>query len=462
MIMKFVPFAVLAVPAFVAAHGNDHARLYARQATSSAPAATGTPPATVSFSLPTTNPTAVPLASITSGTPVLPPLSVTTTYAAGAQPTFLSNAPPLPDLSKVLPANYPALDKVPPTDSPQVQQWIQDVANSGITIPNITATVAGGCPANPQAAADTSRCWWTCGGCTRDDDITTCPDKLHWGLTHDDGPSPFTPNLLAYLQQANLHTTFFVVGSRAISYPTLLVEEYMAQHQLGVHTWSHPDLTTLTNEQIIAEFGWTKKVIKDITGVTPTHFRPPFGDVDDRVRAIAKAMNLETVIWTRISPTATFDTGDFNVAGGTTSPSQVLANWEQIMGNATTISTGFIVLEHDLFQQTVELATGYILPAALANNPALTIQPVITCLHKDFGDAYIETNNNSTNPLPVTASGSGSSGSSQSASGTNSGSGAQATGGSGKSSAARVSVDNLLSGVVTGGVAIVAGLSALL
>ena len=211
-------------------------------------------------------------------------------------------------VSTLAPTNYPTLDKTPPTDSPEVQQWIQEVANSGITIPDIDPTVAGGCAANPAAAANTSRCWWTCGGCTAADDVTACPDKLTWGLTYDDGPALYTGNLLAYLDSVDLKATLFIVGSRAISYPALLREEYMAQHQLGVHTWSHPPMTTLTNEQVIAEFGWTKKIIKDVTGVTPTFWRPPYGDVDNRVRAIATAMGLQTSMWTRISPTATFDT----------------------------------------------------------------------------------------------------------------------------------------------------------
>lgn len=201
------------------------------------------------------------------------------------------------------------MDKTPPTDSTEVQQWIKEVAASGVTIPNITATVAGGCPSNPQAVADSSRCWWTCGGCTDADDVVQCPDKMTWGLTYDDGPALYTGDLLQYLDTVNLKATFFVVGSRAISYPALLQQEYMAGHQIAVHTWSHPPMTTLTNEQIIAEFGWTKKIIKDVLGVTPTFWRPPYGDVDNRVRAIAKAMGLQTSIWTRISATATFDTG---------------------------------------------------------------------------------------------------------------------------------------------------------
>ena len=68
-------------------------------------------------------------------------------------------------------------------------------------------------------------------------------------------------------------------------------------------------MTTVSTEGIIAELGWSKKVIKDVLGVTPLYWRPPYGDIDDRVRAISKAMGLEPIMWTRISPSATFDTG---------------------------------------------------------------------------------------------------------------------------------------------------------
>ena len=61
-------------------------------------------------------------------------------------------------------------------------------------------------------------------------------------------------------------------------------------------------------------------------------------------------------------------------------------------------NSGFIVLEHDLFEQSVEIATGYILPDALAHKPPFTIQPIIECLHLPLSDAYIETNNNQSNP----------------------------------------------------------------
>jgi len=204
-----------------------------------------------------------------------------------------------------------------------------------------------------------------------------------------------------YLTEQKLKATFFDVGSRVISSPHTAQLEHMSGHQIGVHTWAHPPLTTLTNDEIIAELGWSKKVIKDATGVTPLFFRPPYGDIDDRVRAIAKAMNLAPVMWTRLSPQATFDTDDFDIHGGLSSSTQVITNFQHILNNATTINTGFIVLEHDLFLEAVELGTGYILPEALAFQPKLTIEPVIQCTKKEFGSAYLETNNNKTNPLPI-------------------------------------------------------------
>ena len=94
---------------------------------------------------------------------------------------------------------------------------------------------------------------------------------------------------------------------------------------------------------------------------------------------------------------------DFDIHGGLTNVQQVLFNWENIMSNAMTINTGFIVLEHDLFQQTVEVATGYILPDALARKPAFNITPVISCMNRALSEAYVETNDNKTNPLPVTS-----------------------------------------------------------
>jgi len=293
--------------------------------------------------------------------------------------------------------SWPPLDKIPDTSSPEVQTWMQEL--NGFNIPNLNPTVDGSCSNDPVSSANAaSRGWWTCGGHTRSTDIVACPDKLTWGVSFDDGPSFYTQKLLNYLRPNNISATFFVVGSRTIQFPNILIEEYMGGHEISVHTWSHHYLTTLTNEQIVAELGWTRKAIKDILGITPTTMRPPYGDIDDRVRAISLAMGMVPIIWTQTSTGAKFDTNDWRVAGGTVPGNVSVATFESILGNATTLDTGFIVLQHDLFEITVDLAVGYTLNAAQTFLPKLTLQPIGECSGFPAGNLYRETNTNTTFP----------------------------------------------------------------
>lgn len=224
---------------------------------------------------------------------------------------------------------------------------------------------------------------------------------MTWGLSYDDGPSPYTPLLLDYLDQQKITTTFFVVGSRVLSRPQMLQSEFAAGHQISVHTWSHPYLTKLRNEEIVAELGWSKQVIRDTIGVTPNTFRPPYGDIDDRVRAIAAQMGLTPIIWTSVRTNGTttdFDTvssiylrqtiilmltdpqTDWNIPGGTATGESSLTKFEQILDVfVPQLTTGFIVLEHDLYQQTVDLAVGYVLPMAIASGK-FQLKSIISCL----------------------------------------------------------------------------------
>lgn len=87
---------------------------------------------------------------------------------------------------------------------------------------------------------------------------------------------------------------------------------------------------------------------------------------------------------------------DFDIQNGAFTVEGVLQSWEFILGNASQLDTGFIALQHDLYQQSVEVATGYILPDAIAQN--FDIGPVISCLNQPLENSYIETNDNSTNP----------------------------------------------------------------
>lgn len=75
--------------------------------------------------------------------------------------------------------------------SDEVQTWMQEL--NGFDIPSWSPTADGSCVGDPAAAGESSaRGWWTCSRTTRDTDITACPKKLDWGVSFDDGPSPWS------------------------------------------------------------------------------------------------------------------------------------------------------------------------------------------------------------------------------------------------------------------------------
>ncbi|KAG1768412.1 carbohydrate esterase family 4 protein [Suillus placidus] len=393
-----------------------HARLGKRQnagaVVGSSSSSSGAP--TTSFSsaastsnspVPTTpvGTTIPPLANITSGMATPSTVPVSATYSAGSTP-LISGAPVLPTPFVFQAANWPTQDQIAPTNSAEVSQWMQEL--NGFNIPNINPTADGTCVGDPAAASQAaSRGWWTCGGFTRATDITACPSKLTWGVSFDDGPGFYSTELLNYLASKNLTSTFFVIGSRIVERPQVLVEEYMAGHEIAVHTWSHRPLTMLTTAQVVAELGWARKAIKDVIGVTPTLMRPPFGDIDDRVRAISLAMGMVPVIWTSTGTGATFDTNDWKVPGGMVTGPQSFATFEAILGNATMLNTGFVVLEHDLYPQTVDLAIGYTLPAAMNFTPTLTLDSIGHCNGIPRTNLYRESNKNTSFPYANSTSG---------------------------------------------------------
>ncbi|KAI0769244.1 carbohydrate esterase family 4 protein [Irpex lacteus] len=339
-----------------------------------------------------------PLSAITSGMPTAATFPVTATYTPGALPSY-SGALPLPSTSFVYnPTEWPTPDKPAPTDSPQVKEWLKEI--EGVDIPDIPVTVDGACAQTPANVAKSAEYgWWTCSGTTRDTDIVSCPTKYDWGTTFDDGPAPYTPTLLKFLDEKKIKSTFFIVGSRAVERPQILIEEYMSGHEIGCHTWAHSPMTSLTNEQVVAELGWSREAIRRILGVTPRFWRPPYGDVDDRVRAIATAMGLTTSIWTATPTGGKFDTNDWQVAGGNENGIQQYSNFQNILGNASVLDTGFIVLQHDLFEITVDLAVGYTINSALTHNPPFTgfqLKPVGECNGIAMRDMYAETTTNQT------------------------------------------------------------------
>lgn len=94
--------------------------------------------------------------------------------------------------------------------------------------------------------------------------------------------------------------THFFIGTNILLYPEGFKTAFETnQDDIAVHTWTHPYMTTKSNIEILAEIGWTMELIHNSTGGRiPKYWRPPYGDSDMRVRAIAKEVfGLTTVIW---------------------------------------------------------------------------------------------------------------------------------------------------------------------
>ena len=117
-------------------------------------------------------------------------------------------------------------------------------------------------------------------------------------LTFDDGPNPsYTHQILALLQQYDVKATFFVIGSEATAYPSLVQQEYQQGHVVGNHTWTHPNLTTLSPAAVRNELQSTSSEIEADTGALPTVFRPPGGNFNSTVQSIAASLGLSTILW---------------------------------------------------------------------------------------------------------------------------------------------------------------------
>ncbi|KAI9326657.1 hypothetical protein DFJ73DRAFT_609741, partial [Zopfochytrium polystomum] len=130
-------------------------------------------------------------------------------------------------------------------------------------------------------------------------DLVTCPSKT-WAVTYDDGPKDFTPQYLNLLSNTSTTATFFVLGSNVVNNPEWarnLKAAYDAGHQIGLHSWTHRRLTNESTEQVIAEFIWNALAVKQVINKVPRYIRPPYGDTNDRVRAIFGAFGFKQVIW---------------------------------------------------------------------------------------------------------------------------------------------------------------------
>lgn len=116
-------------------------------------------------------------------------------------------------------------------------------------------------------------------------------------LTFDDGPSRYTEMILDRLAEHRVKATFFVVG-RQVRRQRAVVQRAAAEgHAIGNHSWDHPHLPGLPPTVIRRQLERTSAAIADVLGSPPHLFRPPYGDRNEQIDAVAAELGLETVLW---------------------------------------------------------------------------------------------------------------------------------------------------------------------
>ncbi|MGT2929692.1 polysaccharide deacetylase family protein [Streptococcus dentasini] len=160
-------------------------------------------------------------------------------------------------------------------------------------------------------------------------------------LTFDDGPNPVTtPKVLKTLKKYKAKATFFVVGQSIAGNESILKEELKAGHDIGNHSWNHPQLNKLPTNQASAQITQTSQAIEKATGQAPKLLRPPYGATNDKVRSLT---NLYQVLWD-------VDTLDWKNRNTQAILSQVKSQ----------VKDGSVILMHDIHPTTVNA-----LPAVL-------------------------------------------------------------------------------------------------
>ncbi|CAN3505002.1 chitin deacetylase 2 [Diutina catenulata] len=157
-------------------------------------------------------------------------------------------------------------------------------------------------PLHPQTDCTRVRnhCSFDCFHCVTADEVYTCPVLSQ---TFDDGPTPHTNTLLDSLSHP---TTFFTLGINVVRWPEIYQRAMREGHLMASHTWSHKYLPSLTNEQIVAQLQWSIWAQNATGNHLPKWFRPPFGGIDNRVRAILRQFGMQAVLWD-------FDTFDWRL-----------------------------------------------------------------------------------------------------------------------------------------------------
>jgi peptidoglycan/xylan/chitin deacetylase (PgdA/CDA1 family) len=166
-------------------------------------------------------------------------------------------------------------------------------------------------------------------------------------LTFDDGPGPFTPQILDILERKHVPATFFVVGRALKDFGQTLPREIADGFAIGDHTQDHMVLTQLSPKDQETQLIQQATAIRSYGAPFPHLFRPPYGAFDKTTLGYTRKFGMLTVLWT-------VDTKDFAQPGVDAIVRSVLAG----------AKPGAIILMHDAGGQRAQTVAA--LPTIIA------------------------------------------------------------------------------------------------
>src|SRR5882762_5020405 len=164
-------------------------------------------------------------------------------------------------------------------------------------------------------------------------------DGPYIAMTFDDGPSTvLTPKLLDLLAAHHIKATFLVLGEMVAEHPEIVARAAREGHEIGNHSWSHPNFAKMSQENVRSQLQRTDDAIKNAISKRPTLLRPPYGAITERERRwIHDEFGYEIILWD-------VDPLDWKRPGPAVVRSRILKETRP----------GSIVLSHDIHPGTIE------------------------------------------------------------------------------------------------------------
>lgn len=174
-------------------------------------------------------------------------------------------------------------------------------------------------------------------------------------LTYDDGPGEDTPKVLEAFRQENVPATFFQLGQMIKANPEIAKELAGSGHEIGSHSYSHPDLARISPAKMNHEISSTADLMNEIYGRKPMILRPPYGSHNKSVDAYAGGLGAAVIQWDT-------DTNDWKNRNTTATAA--------VAGQA---KPGSVVLMHDIHPTTVAAAPEIIATLKKRNITLVTV-----------------------------------------------------------------------------------------